>query len=266
MNIKKFVRRTCKALVLGCVSAMFYVFFTVTLPDNPSQSNATVGKDYLLYVNTGTVDTPVWTLIGGQRGSSLGRTADSIDVSHKTSGGWKSTKAGMRGWSVDLDGLVLLSDPGIEALETAFNLSKEVNIKFEYPNKKYRTGWAAITDFSFDTPHDGEASLKGTLEGNGALSDLKDPTEMTNTVTPSEATFSKAAPADVKFTVTSTGTVDLVGLKIGSTAVNTSNYGYDGGVLTIEGDYLSGLANGVKVFTLTMNAGNDLTVAVTVAS
>lgn len=149
--------------------------FAVTLPDNPSTSSATVGKDYLLYVNTGTATEPVWTLIGGQRGSSLSRSADSIDTSHKTSGGWKSSLAGLRGWSIDLDGLVLLNDTGIEALETAFNAGKQVNVKFEYPDGKYRSGWAAITDLSIETPHDGEASLSGTLEGNGALSDLTEP-------------------------------------------------------------------------------------------
>jgi TP901-1 family phage major tail protein len=151
-------------------------FFAVTLPDNPSASAAAVGKDFLLYVNTGTVDTPVWTLVGGQRNSSLGRTADSIDTSHKTSGGWKSSKAGLRGWSIDLDALVLLQDLGVEALETAFMQGKEINVKFERPDKKYYTGWASITDFSIDPPHDGEASLSGTLEGNGALSDLTTPT------------------------------------------------------------------------------------------
>lgn len=149
--------------------------FAVTLPDNPSTSSATVGKDYLLYVNTGTATEPVWTLIGGQRGSSLSRSADSIDTSHKTSGGWKSSLAGLRGWSIDLDGLVLLNDTGIEALETAFNAGKQVNVKFEYPDGKYRSGWAAITDLSIETPHDGEASLSGTIEGNGALSDLTEP-------------------------------------------------------------------------------------------
>lgn len=144
----------------------------VNLPENPSVSQATVGKDYLLYVNTGTAATPAWTLIGGQRGSSLGRTADSIDVSHKTSGGWKSTMAGLRGWNIDLDGLVMLNDAGLEALEAAFEQGKEINIKFEYPDEKYRTGWGSITDLSIETPHDGEASLSGTIEGNGALSAL----------------------------------------------------------------------------------------------
>lgn len=148
---------------------------SVTLPNNPSVSSATVGKDYLLYINTGAVDTPVWTLIGGQRGSSLKRTAESIDISHKTSGGWKSAKAGLRNWSIDLDGLVLLQDTGLEALENAFNAGKEVHLKFQYPDLKYRTGWAAITDLSIETPHDGAATLKGTLEGNGALSDIITP-------------------------------------------------------------------------------------------
>ncbi len=147
----------------------------VTLPENPSVSSATVGKDYLLSINTGTVETPVWTLIGGQRGSSLSRSADSIDTSHKTSGGWKSSKAGLRGWSIDLDGLVMINDDGVDALETAFSTGIEVHLKFEYPNKQYRSGWASITDLSIETPHDGEASLSGTLEGNGPLSDLTTP-------------------------------------------------------------------------------------------
>ena len=146
---------------------------SVTLPDNPSPSAACVGKDFLLYINTGTVATPNWTLVGGQRNSSLNRSADSIDISHKTSGGWKSTRAGLRSWGIDLDGLVLLQDAGLEALETAFNEGKEVHVKIKYPDGKYREGWAVITELSIDTPHDGEASISGTLEGTGPLSDLK---------------------------------------------------------------------------------------------
>ena len=38
---------------------------SVVLPENPNaQSATTVGKDYLLKVNTGTVAVPVWTQIG----------------------------------------------------------------------------------------------------------------------------------------------------------------------------------------------------------
>jgi TP901-1 family phage major tail protein len=256
MNIKKFLRRSFKILMLACVSAMLLVFGAVTLPDNPSTSNATVGKDYLLYINTGTVAVPVWTLIGGQRGSSLGRTADSIDTSHKTSGGWKSAVAGLRGWSIDLDGLVLLNDLGIEALETAFNEGKPVNVKFEYPDKRYRTGWAAITDFSMETPHDGEASLSGTLEGNGALSDL------IPSITPLSVTVSKASASDQTFTIAPSATT-ISSIKNGATSLTIStHYTYSAGNLLIKGTYLGGLTVGTQTLTIATGDGATITIVV----
>jgi TP901-1 family phage major tail protein len=256
MNFKKFCRRSFKAIMLGCVMAMMLVFSAVTLPDNPSTSSATVGKDYLLYINTGTVAVPVWTLIGGQRSSSLGRTADSIDTSHKTSGGWKSALAGLRGWSIDLDGLVLLNDLGIDALETAFSQGKQVNIKFEYPDKRYQTGWASITDFSMETPHDGEASLSGTLEGNGELSD-KIPS-----ITPLSVTVSKASPSDQVFTI-APSTTTISSIKNGATSLTVStNYTYSSGTLTIKSTYLGGLTVGTQTLTIATGDGATITVVV----
>lgn len=142
---------------------------SVTLPDNPNTQSATVGKDYLLKVNTGTVAAPVWTSIGAQRSADLKRTAESIDISHKTSGGWSAKKAGLRSWSIDLGGLMLLSDTGIEALEAAFIEGKEINIQLVYPDNSTQSGWGSITDFSLSTPHDGSAEISGTIEGNGEL-------------------------------------------------------------------------------------------------
>jgi TP901-1 family phage major tail protein len=141
----------------------------ITLPANPSVSSASVGKDFLLKINTGTVEVPVWTLIGGQRSASLSRSADEIDVSNKTNDGWKATKAGLRSWSIDLDGLVLLSDTGLAALEQAFMEGAEINVQLVYPDATTQTGWGSLTDFSMETPHDGEATIKGTISGNGAI-------------------------------------------------------------------------------------------------
>ena len=143
---------------------------SVSLPDNPSVSNAQVGKDFLVYINTGAAAEPTWTLVGGQRSGTLNREADSIDVSYKASDGWKASKAGLRGWSIELGTLVMLSDTGIQALEAAFLAGKEVNLKFENPDDSYYTGWGSITSFSLSTPHDGAAEISGTIEGNGALS------------------------------------------------------------------------------------------------
>lgn len=135
-------------------------------------STATAGKDYLIYLNTGTTEAaPTWTLLGGQRSGDLNREADEIDASHKTSGGWKSTLPGLRSWSIDLETVYLAGDTGAKFLEAAFLAGKQVHVKFEYPDKSFVTGWGSITECSLNTPHDDVATLKGTISGDGPLSE-----------------------------------------------------------------------------------------------
>lgn len=135
-------------------------------------STATAGKDYLIYLNTGTTEAaPTWTLLGGQRSGDLNREADEIDASHKTSGGWKSTLPGLRSWSIDLETVYLAGDTGAKFLEAAFLAGKQVHVKFEYPDKSFVTGWGSITECSLSTPHDDVTTLKGTISGDGPLSE-----------------------------------------------------------------------------------------------
>ena len=135
-------------------------------------STATAGKDYLIYLNTGATEAaPTWTLLGGQRSGDLNREADEIDASHKTSGGWKSTLPGLRSWSIDLETVYLAGDTGAKFLEAAFLAGKQVHVKFEYPDKSFVTGWGSITECSMSTPHDDVATLKGTISGDGPLSE-----------------------------------------------------------------------------------------------
>ena len=228
----------------------------ITLPTNPSVSSASVGKDFLLSVNTGTVAVPIWTLIGGQRGASLSRSADEIDVSHKTSGGWKSTKAGLRSWGIDLDGLVILADAGLAALEYAFMNGLEINVQLLYPDGSYQTGWGSLTDFSQEAPHDGEATLKGTISGNGALS------ARTPSISPLTVTVSKAAATDQTFAILP-ATTTVTDVKNGAATLTvTTNYTYSAGALVVKGTYLGGLTVGVH--TLTITTGDGATLSVTV--
>lgn len=144
-----------------------------TFPEKAASTTATAGKDYLVYVATaGSGDNYTWTLVGGQRSGSLSRTAEEIDASHKTSGGWASTLAGLRSWSLDMEAIYLAGDEGAKFLEAAFLEGKQVHIKFEYPNKSYVTGWGSITDLSLDTSHDDVATISGTINGDGPLSEL----------------------------------------------------------------------------------------------
>lgn len=152
---------------------------TFAEPKN-KMTTATGGKDYLIYVNTGkSEDEPTWTLVGGQRSGDLNRSADEIDASHKTSGGWKVTLPGLRSWSIDLEAVYLMGDEGAKFIEAAFFAGKSVHIKFEYPDKAYVTGWGAITDCSLSAPHDDVATLSGTITGQGPLSDLVREGDMT---------------------------------------------------------------------------------------
>ena len=145
---------------------------SITLPNNPSQSNAEVGKDFLLYINIGTASSPTWKAVGGQRSSNLSRSAEEIDVSNKTSGGWSAVKAGQRTWNIDLDSLVVSDDDGYQAMNQAFLEGKEINILLRNFEDTFAVkGWGSITDFSLDTPHDDAASISGTISGNGPLED-----------------------------------------------------------------------------------------------
>ena len=233
----------------------------ITLPVNPSTSSAEVGKDFLLYLNLGTVGSPTWTLIGGQRNSSLGRTADSIDLSNKSNNGWKSFKPGMRGWSLDLDGLIVLSDSGFAAMEYAFQNGKELHCQMKYPDGTVQEGWGGLTDFSLDTPHDGEASLKGTIEGNGPL------TDRSPSISPLTASMSKASPADKVFNILPT-TATVASITDDGTAMTvTTHYTYSAGTLTIKGSaYLASLAVGVHTYVITTGGGEKLTVRITISA
>lgn len=141
----------------------------------PAKTTAqpTVGKNYFIYLNCGaSEEAPEWVKVGGQRGGSLSRKADSIDASHKGSGGWKTTLPGLKEWSIELDTLVMVNDEAIQALDAAFLVDQPVHLKFEFPDKSYVTGWASITELSIDAPHDDVATYKGSVNGIGPLSEL----------------------------------------------------------------------------------------------
>ena len=84
-------------------------------------------------------------------------------------------------------------------------------------------------------------------------------------MSPTSATFSKAAPADVVFTVTPSTAV-LTELQIGGVAVNSANYTYVLGVLKLKSSYLTTLTNGAKVFTGIMDGNGNISMTVTIAA
>ena len=78
-----------------------------------------LGATQLVFFNTGTVNTPIWTKIEGQRKGDLKRPKKTVDAMHKDTFPWEKPISAYRGWSVDLDGVWItdsvtgLQAPGI---------------------------------------------------------------------------------------------------------------------------------------------------------
>ena len=139
---------------------------------NSGNAGKVAGKNVVLAVYDAT-GTDLYA-VGGQQGLTINRSAEKIDTSDKLSGGWSSGISGMKEWSMDSDGAVVKDDPGMNALNVAFENGdfvclKVVNIKTGQP---LYGGLAVISDFSMEAPHDDVMTWSATLEGVGALTDL----------------------------------------------------------------------------------------------
>lgn len=138
-----------------------------------SATGAVAGKDIILSVFDATGTNLL--AISGQKGLTINRSADSIEVTSKdTKGGWKSKIAGMKEWSVDNDGFYIPSHASHKALGTAFQNSDPVCIKIVNGKTKKSMfgGLAYVTDYSLEAPYDDGMTYSMSLEGNGALVDF----------------------------------------------------------------------------------------------
>ncbi len=131
------------------------------------------GKEVLLYINygdttTATYDAPSWTLIGGQTTADFDMSADSIDASNKSSGGWGETYAGIKSTELSLEGIICKSDEGYTALKDAFIKGEAVDLCRYAANGTADRNWYNITELSDSTPHDDMATFSVTLAGIGA--------------------------------------------------------------------------------------------------
>ena len=125
------------------------------------------GVDVLLKVDIDGVKKP----IGGQKGASLSRSAETIDVSDKTSGGWSESIMGLKSWSLDCEGFVTLGDEGFEHLHTAFDERKPLSVELKVGGAEgyTYTGEVVITNFPEEFPMDDAISYSLTLQGASPL-------------------------------------------------------------------------------------------------
>ena len=109
------------------------------------------------------------TLIGGQQNCSINRETETSDVTTKDSGIWSEAEAIGLSWSVDLDGLVVVGDAGLKALETAWENLQQVDVKYGTASN-YKSGKAIITSLSSNSASKEKTTYSVSLQGVGALS------------------------------------------------------------------------------------------------
>ncbi|WP_418695809.1 phage tail tube protein [Acidaminococcus intestini] len=130
------------------------------------------GKYVLVYLNYGegaTEESPKWALVGGQKSGNLDMSADSIDASDKTSGGWGEKYPGIKSTELSIEGNILGGDEAYQALKEAFIAGEPVDIcRYDSKNKKADRNWYSITELGDETPHDDVATFSLKLEGIGA--------------------------------------------------------------------------------------------------
>lgn len=129
------------------------------------------GVDVLLKIKKG----GSFVVVGGQKGASLSRSAETIDVTDKTSEGWSESIVGLKSWSVDCDGFVTLGDEGFEALHEAFDNRKALDIEIKVGDETgyTYTGSVVITDFPEEYPQDDAVSFSLSLAGASKLTRKK---------------------------------------------------------------------------------------------
>lgn len=119
--------------------------------------------------------------LAGQRGCTLNRSGEVIDVSNKVTSGWKESLTGLKEWSIDADGIMVEGDEALDVLEQAFLDSKPVHIKMGRRDKSWGyEGEAIITDFPIEAPYDDAVTYSMTLQGASGLEKFKKPEGVTD--------------------------------------------------------------------------------------
>ena len=109
------------------------------------------------------------TVVGGQRNASLEMSAETIDTTVKTTGGWASKITGIKSWTSSCDGVYFVDDAGLEAAQTAFMNGTAVSLEFSNSSGLSYSGQAVITSMSVEAGQEDIVSYTISFEGTGAL-------------------------------------------------------------------------------------------------
>lgn len=228
-------------------------------------AKAIAGKDILLCIWS--IDGSQLLAISGQKGLTINRSADTIEITSKdTQGGWKSYLAGMKEWSIDNDGLFVPNDQSHQALSRAFNNGDPVCIKVVDGKRKVGMfgGLAVVTDYPIEAPYDDAVTYSITLSGMGEFVDLSldpvspdtmpDGTAALEPLTVVSVAGSSAGESNIYVNPTKEGS-DLYAYKTGAAPLAYPAYGEVVSQTSWDGSSaISGLTAGNQIMIIETNA------------
>jgi TP901-1 family phage major tail protein len=112
------------------------------------------------------------TVVGGQSGATLNRETNVIEVTSKETG-WAENLAGVKSWSIECEGYVVVSDAAYDALEDAWEQGNPIEAEIVVPSGNTYKGTAIIAEFPLEAPMDDAMTFSITLTGTGALAKAK---------------------------------------------------------------------------------------------
>lgn len=127
------------------------------------------GVDVLIYVNTGTETTPVWTVVGGQRGAKLTEENEPIDVTNKTTADGADYEYGIPKWKLTCDGVYINDDAGYQALKQAKDNRTPIKVRIQEDGTYTSEGYAIIASLEIEAPYDDVATYSIELVGKRKL-------------------------------------------------------------------------------------------------
>ncbi len=126
------------------------------------------GLNIYLKVNTGTVGSPTWTKVGGQKDATFDRGHATIDTTDKDSGGDEEHLASTRNWGFSFDAFLIEDDAGFLEVEAAFDAGTLKQFQFITPGFAYM-GLASVESLSIAAALGDAGVASFSLKGSAAL-------------------------------------------------------------------------------------------------
>ena len=129
---------------------------------------AVKGVDILILVED-PATSGTFITVGGQRGATLSESVDTIETTHKLTGGFKEFEYGFGEWSVSADGVYIKDDVGYQALVNAMRNKEKVKLRIKEEGQDVQEGLALVTSRDLEGAYDGEATYSVEFQGTGAI-------------------------------------------------------------------------------------------------